>query len=68
MGNLVFNLFLHNGSYLLGDINQIFKGAFFELVGNYQKVYKSTPKLRFLNLLTRNRLMVVLFVSKKISK
>ena len=64
-GNLGFNLFLHNGSYLVGNKNQIFRGAFGELVNNYQKVYKSTPKLRFLNLLTRNRVIGCFICVKK---
>ncbi len=55
--NLGFNLFLHNGSYLVNDKNKILRGAFGEIVDNNQEVYKSPPNLKFLNLLTSNRVI-----------
>ena len=50
-----FNLFLHNGSYLVKDKNKRFRGAFGEIVINNQKVYKVIPKFTFINLLFKNR-------------
>lgn len=55
--NFGFNLFLHNGTYLASDKNKKSRGAFGELVHNNQKVYKSIPNLKFLNLLTRNKVI-----------
>ena len=55
--NSGFDLFLHNGSYLINDKNKILRGAFGEIVDNNQKVYKVSPDLRFLNLLISNRVI-----------
>ena len=52
-----FNLFLHNGRYLVCDENQKFSGAFGELVCNCQKVYKTIPNLNFFNLIIRNKVI-----------
>ena len=52
-----FNLFLHNGSYLISDNSQSFKGAFGEIVRNKQKVYKKIPNFKFLDLLLRNKVI-----------
>ena len=51
--NSGFNLFLHNGSYLL-DHNENFKGAFGKQVFNNQEVYDSIPNCKFLNLILKN--------------
>lgn len=53
--NPEFNLFLHNGSYLVSDKKKIYLGAFGEVVINNKKVYEHIPNLRFINLLFRNQ-------------
>ena len=55
--NSGFNLFLHNGIYIVSDKNKKSRGAFGEIVQDNQKVYKSIPDLKFLNLLIRNKVI-----------
>ena len=62
--NSGFNLFLHNGCYLVNK-NKTLRGAFGEIVDNYQKVYKSIPDFKFLNLLIKNRVIGCFICVKK---
>ncbi len=55
--NIGYSLFVHNGTYLVSEKDQLFKGAFGELVRNGQKVYKKVPNRKLFNLIKTNQLI-----------
>ena len=52
-----YDLFLHNGSYLVEEKNKKMRGAFGNFIKNSQKVYSESPNLNFFNLLITNKVI-----------
>ena len=52
-----YNLFLHNGIYIVDNNEEKMKGAFGKFIKNNQKVFSDNPNLKFLSLLISNKLI-----------
>ena len=52
-----FNLFLHNGAYLVDKNEKKMRGAFGDFITNNQTVYSEKPYLNFLNLFFHNKVI-----------
>lgn len=56
-GNDGYNVFFHNGKYLISNDQINVKGAFGNYVKNNQIIYSNHQKIKFLNLFTSNKII-----------